>query len=159
MKSNLLHDVLQDGDYAAFRDELAARFEAEVRHAKWRRRGVWLANAASITLVAAILFFPRAGSKQIVHETVTETVPTIHTAKLAPEQILVTTSTPFAIVETHPSEMLPLTTQPATEIQFITDTELLDLFPDHPTALFANNGSKRFIFIDPEDARKFMLFN
>jgi hypothetical protein len=35
----------------------------------------------------------------------------------------------------------------------------LRFFPKHPTGLMAAHGEKRFIFIDPADAKHFMSSN
>jgi hypothetical protein len=57
----------------------------------------------------------------------------------------------------HPSHPTPVIAQaPASKVQYITDDELLALFPDTPVALGTVNGKKTLIFPRPGDEARFI---
>lgn len=159
MKPELLNDVLTEGDYSAFRDKLREDFQAEVGSRPHRRR-ILLAMAASIALLAVILFYPRSHQSQTVAQTpaLHKSIPTFETSHLKPEEIIRTSFTRFATIETRSAEMVTITTSP-NHIEMLDDAELLALFPDHPIGLIAGSAGRRFVFVNPDDARRYMSSN
>jgi hypothetical protein len=159
MKPNLLDAVIQDGNYSAFHDELRARFIGEARRARRRRMTAWLAMAASITLVGFIVSFSHPSRNPAVSQVAKETVPTIRTTALKPEEILVTMPSVLAALDTHSFTAATFSTTRNIDVQSLTDADLLALFPEHPAGLIAAHGKKRFIFLDSADAGQFLSSN
>src|ERR1043165_3386419 len=106
MKPELLNDVLSEGEYSAFRDKLAGDFRAEVRSRSHRRK-IFLAMAALIALLAAILFYPRSHQSQTVAQAVPlrKATPTFETSRLKLEEIISAHFTALTTIETQPAEM------------------------------------------------------
>jgi hypothetical protein len=159
MKPNLLDDVIQDGDYSAFRDELRARFIGEARRARRRRTTAWLAMAASIALLGFVVFFSRPHRNSAVVQGAKETVATIRTTTLKPEEMLATTTSVLVALDTRSFTASTFSTTRNVDVQSLTDADLLALFPEHPAGLIAAHGEKRFLFLDPADTKRFMSSN
>jgi hypothetical protein len=162
MKTNLLNDVISEGDYADFRVELEQRFRAEVSRRKWKRHSVWLAIAASVALIAVISFPKRPEIVTLTTETIMPpraVVPTIITAKMNAKDVLVTSTEAVPVLRTQPLIADVITTDHSRTLRSISDEELLKLFPEQATGLFAAQGGKRFVFLDPDDAKRFMISN
>lgn len=159
MKPELLNDVLSEGDYSAFRDKLAGDFRAEVRSRSHRRK-IFLAMAASIAFLAAILFYPRSHQSQTVAQALPlrKATPTFETSGLKPEEIISARFTALTTIETQPAEITTIVTSP-NSIGTLNDAELLALFPDHPIGLISASAGRRFVFVNPDDARLYMSSN
>jgi hypothetical protein len=162
MKTDLLNDLMNEGDYADFRVELEKQFRAEVSRRKWKRHSVWLAIAASVALIAVISFPRRTeiatqATQMIVPPRAV--VPTIITAKMNANDVLETSTAGVPVLATQPLIANVITTDHSRTLQSISDEELLKLFPEHATGLLAAQGGKRFVFLDPADAKRFMSSN
>jgi hypothetical protein len=162
MKTNLLNNVICEGDFADFRADLAQQFRGEVRRRKWKRQSAWVAIAAAIALVA-FLNFQKQPQTQVVTRPVIaprDVVPTITTSMMKADEILVTAKEMVPMIRTQPlTAGAMVMTDHSKTWPSISDDELLDLFPKKPTGLMASRGEKRFIFLDPNDARRFMSSN
>jgi hypothetical protein len=162
MKTNLLNDVVCEGDFADFRADLAKQFRAEVRRRKWKRQSAWLALAAAIALAALLNFQKQPQIQVVTRSTVTprDVVPTITTSMMKIDELLITAREPVPIIRTQPlTAGIIVMTDHSRAWPSISDDELLNLFPKQPTGLMAARGEKRFIFLDPKDARRFMSSN
>ena len=160
MKPELLNDVLSEGDYSAFRDKLAGDFRAEVRSRSHRRK-IFLAMAASIALLAAILFYPRSHQSQTVAQALPlhkATTSTFETSRLKPEEIISARFTSLTTIETQLGEMTTIATSP-NPIGTLNDAELLALFPDHPIGIVSGSNGRKFVFVNPDDAQRYMSSN
>ena len=162
MKTDLLNDVMNEGGYADFRVELEQQFRTEVSRRKWKRHSVWLAIAASVALIA-VISFPKRGeiATQATQTSVPPraVVPTIFTAKMNANDVLVTSAETVLVLRTQPLIADVITTDHSRTLRSISDEELLKMFPEHATGLFAARGGKRFVFLDPDDAKRFMISN
>src|SRR4051812_34478328 len=125
MKTNLLKDVLNEGDYAEFREGLRREAEAAARRKRMARTTRWLALAACVALLVGISFFPRRSQQIAIVPTKTSTVSILKTKPLRPEQILVTRATSDLVIATDQSR----------HVRSISDNELLALFPNHPVGI------------------------
>lgn len=161
MKPNLLNDVLKEGDYARFRESLAVRIEAEARRKRMQRRSIWLALAASITVLFIISARVKTEPPQIARRVEIPAADSqFRTHPIDPEQILTTQSfAPGVAFETRSAPQFVFATDPSRGIDSISDSELLDLFPNCPTGLLAVHGRMSLVFLDPEDAATFMSAN
>ena len=159
MKTDLLNDIVNEGSYADFRGELEKKFRARVRHQKWKRRSAWMAIAASIALVG-LLNLPKR-EDQVVETIVPppDVVPTIVTSQMKVDNLLVSAKEPFPEIRTHTFTASVMATDQSKKFPSISDDELLRLFAKRPTGLLAAHGEKRFIFLDPADAKRFTASN
>ena len=162
MKTILLHDVLAEGDYREFQENLVAKVLAEARRKRLQRNFMRFAIAASI-VIGAFLIWQRpqptvpATSRSVATKSIT---PTIYTVPLAAEKILLTRPTNIAIVTSAGAADIEIATDSARRLHLISDSELLNLFPERPTGLVAvSQTAKRFLFLDPADAKAFMSSN
>ena len=152
MKSTtLLNDILTEGDYAEFRETVAARVQSEARRKRVASSSQWLALAAAVAIAVSSFFVaPKKKLQPAVAKAAPEAAYVLRTTALAESQILVTRAVSIAEITTDHSKMLPS----------ISDAELLELFPHHATALAAiGRAPKQFFFINPKDAAKFMASN
>src|SRR4051812_9341218 len=110
MKPNLLQDILNEGNYPAFREDLLVQVASAARRKRLARISRHLALAACLALVAGILFAPRplqtARSTPIAVNPATS-VPILQTIPLRPSQILETHSTPNLVFSTDQAHRLP----------------------------------------------------
>ncbi|HEY6229344.1 MAG TPA: hypothetical protein VI282_19655 [Verrucomicrobiae bacterium] len=159
MKPELLNDVLSEGEYSAFRDKLAGDFRAEVRSRSHRRK-IFLAMAASIAFLAAILFYPRSHQSQTVAQALPlhKATSTFETSRLKPEEIVSARFTALTTIETQPPEMVIITTF-SNHTEMVNDAELLALFPDHPIGIVSGSNGRKFVFVNPDDAQRYMSSN
>ena len=159
MKPDLLSDVLSEGDYSKFRDQLRVDFRAKVGRRR-HHRTILLAIAASIALIAVVLFHPRSHPSQLAAQAprIPEGTKTFKTSPLKAEEIIRTSFASVATIGTHPAEQVTITTS-RNEIEIINDAELFALFPNHPIGWVAGASGRQFVFIDPADARRFMSSN
>jgi hypothetical protein len=161
MKTNLLYDVICEGDFADFRADLAQQFRADVRRRKWKRQSAWVAIAAALALVA-LLNFPEQPQIQIVKRPTVaprDVVPTITTEMMKIDEILITPKETVPMIRTQPLTSGIMVTDRSKAWLSISDEELFDLFPKKPTGLMAARGKKRFLFLDPRDTQRFMSSN
>jgi hypothetical protein len=151
MKPNLLNDILCEGSYAGFREELLQRIEAEARRKRLRRASRWLAAAAAIVILFAL---NRAPEPQ---ESVAFAVP-----RPAPNPVLIGT-VPLKtsqILETHPTPEFVMVTDRSRKFPSLSDSELLALFPKKPVGLASTvDGKRQFFFVNRADKRRFMSSN
>jgi len=159
MKADLLNDVVHEGSYADFRAGLEKKFRARVRRNKWKRNSAWVAIAASIALVV-VLNLPKREKSMV--ETIVpppDVVPTIMTSTMKIDNLLLSATEPFPEIRTHAFTASVIVTDQTKKFPSISDDELLRLFPKRPTGLLAAHGEKRFIFLDPADAKRFTARN
>jgi hypothetical protein len=152
MNPNLLQDILNEGNYPAFRENLLREVASAARRRRLARLTRHLALAACLVLAAGILFAPRPlqTSRSTPVAATGTSVPILHTVPLRPSQIL----------ETHSSPNLVFTTDQSHRLPSISDDELLALFPRHSRGLAATaQGAKRFFFLDPADVKTFSSSN
>jgi hypothetical protein len=162
MKTNLLNDVVSEGDFADFRADLAGQFRANIRRRKWRRPSAWVAIAAAIALVALLNFQkpPQIRVVTIPPVATRDVVPTITTSMMKIDELLVTAKEPVSTIRTQPLALGILVITDHSKVwPSISDDELLNLFPKNPTGLMAAWGEKRFIFLNPADSKRFMSSN
>jgi len=146
--TTLLNDILAEGDYADFREALAARIQAEARRKRFAHTSRWLALAACVAI--ALSLFRSTPPKAVQVTRVSEPAYVLHTSALAENQILAT----------HSAAVIELATDHSQIIPSISDSELLNLFPNHATALASiGHAPKRFFFINPKDAAAFTASN
>jgi hypothetical protein len=149
MKPNLLDDVLHEGAYTGFREELLRKVEVEARRKRFARGARWIALAAGI----AILFvLPKAPSPVPVVgvRMVADNPIVIRTAPLKISQVLESRAIPNLVIETDHTQLAAP----------ISDSELLALFPKKPVGLASTvTGARRLLFLNPADERRFMSSN
>lgn len=158
MKPNLLTDILREGSYPQFRDDLSARFRAEVRRRRHRKMTVFVitAMAASIALIAMLILPLRRSDFREASKK--ESVPTIRSAPLQAEQVLSTTPMFVESVESR-ATVITFKTTSNPELESIDDAQLLAIFHDYPTGLFKMDTGERLVFVNPEDTKRFMSSN
>jgi hypothetical protein len=162
MKSNLLHDVVYEGDYADFRAQLEQRFCTEVRRRNWKRYSAWVSVAATIALIAMLAFRRQPPVTNVATQKFVaprDAVPTITTSMMKFNDLVISRKDPVPVIRTQPLAAEVIATDRSRSLPSVSDDELLRLFPRHPTGLMAAHGEKRLIFLDPADAKRFMSSN
>jgi len=153
MKPNLFNDVLTEGSYAGFREELLEQIETEARRKRFTRASRWLAAAAAIAMLFVLNRTPepeRTNSATIHHVAPKPNPTVISTIPLQASQILQTRPTPEFMMTTDQSRRFPS----------LSDSELLALFPKKPIGLASTvDGKRHFFFLDRADQRRFMSSN
>jgi hypothetical protein len=43
--------------------------------------------------------------------------------------------------------------------EMVNDAELLALFPDHPIGIVSGSNGRKFVFVNPDDAQRYMSSN
>jgi hypothetical protein len=116
--------------------------------------------AASIAFLAAILFYPRSHQSQTVAQALPlrKATPTFETSRLKPEEIVSARFTALTTIETQPPEMVIITTS-SNHTEMLNDAELLALFPDHPIGIVSGSNGRKFVFVNPDDAQRYMSSN
>jgi hypothetical protein len=164
-KERLLHEVLCDESYAAFRQALYQRTRAELRHQGWaNRRYSLLALAASVALLISW------GAWQLLRPPIVKqgapVLTIVRSVPLAPGQ-LVTTLGPHSSSAGSQSSIITFVTRVgAIEVihtapfQFmaekISDAQLVDLFKGHALVLAPkDHAGKQLVFLDPNDQAEF----
>ena len=160
MKSNLLNEVICEGDYDDFRAQLERQFCAEVRHRNWKRMSAWVGLAAALALIAMLAFQQRPVTKVVTQKVPAppDAVPTI-TTSMKFDDLLISPKNPVPVIRTQPLKVDVIATDHSRSLPSVSDDELLRLFSKHPTGLMAAHGEKRLIFLDPADAKRFMSSN
>jgi hypothetical protein len=164
-KQHLLRDTIEDEDYQQFRARLKQRLLADFRHRKGPRHTAWLlALAACLAMSLTVLLLqrhePAGSSKPVAITTV------IRTIRLAPDHRIKSVSAPaFLVVSTKPNSpifspgasfAIVRTTATFGNSLYLSDEELLALFPDKPVGLVSTpEHTRRLVFINPEDARAY----
>ena len=158
MKPNLLTDILQEGSYPQFRDDLSAQFRAEVRRRRHRKIAVFAitAMAASIAIVAMLILSPKRSDLRQASKK--ESVPTIRSTPLPAEQVLSTAPMFVEAVENR-ATVLTFKTTSNPDLESIDDSQLLAIFHNYPTGLFQVDAGERLVFVNPEDTKRFMSSN
>jgi hypothetical protein len=163
--TSLLQDVLAENDFPEFRESLAARIEAEARRKRVVRHARWLAMAACIALLGTLTFMnhnPKAPQQQVVAapEPVAPNASWLRTVPLPAGQILVTKSLGSAELSSASIPNLAFATDHAKTLPSISDSELLELFPNRARAIASTgHGARQFFFLNPADARAFTASN
>jgi hypothetical protein len=158
MKPNPLHDILNEGDLPAFREDILHQVTRAARKRRIALLAQRLSLAACLAIALGILFMRRPHSQKstsaptsIAAEAPASAVPILRTVPLRPSQILETHFNPKLVV---------ITTDQGHHLQSISDDELLALFPRHSRGLASTwQGLKRFFFLDAADAKTFTSSN
>lgn len=146
----LLTEILNEGDFANFRGDLAVKVRRAARLNRWRYTRKWLALAACVAFLPFVVFRQEPAPQNIskAGRTAPSRVPYLANIPLKPAQILITRPVK--------SEML-ISTDHSRSFPAISDDELFALFPKSPTVLVEN--STRLIFLNPEDSKRFLTSN
>jgi hypothetical protein len=158
MKPNLLTDILQEGNFPEFRDDLSAKFRAEVRRRRHRKMAVFAitALAASIAIVAMLVFPPKRSDLRQASKK--ESVPTIRSTPLPVDQVLRTAPMFVEAVESR-AIVVTFKTTSNPNLESIDDSQLLAIFHNYPAGLFQMDAGEELIFLNPEDTKRFMSSN
>jgi hypothetical protein len=156
MKPNLLNDILHEGSYPEFRDELCVLFRSQARRRQYQKLMMVTLLAASIVIVATLLFLAGPRNSRVALRN--EHVPTIRSAPLLAEQLLVTKPTQVDVIESR-ATVMTFTTRANLDLQSIDDSQLLALFLDRPAGLVQTSTGEHLVFIDRADREKFMGSN
>lgn len=145
----LLTDILNEGDYADFREQAAARVRRAARLNRWRHARKWIALAACVAFLPAMLL-DKDAPPAVAVSAAKKTAAPVHyltSRPLKPEQILTSRPISGIVVATDHTKKFPA----------ISDNELLALFPNSPAVLAGN--STRLLFLDPRDSKRFFSSN
>ena len=161
-KQQLLRDTLENADYQQFRARLRQRVLVDYRHRTASRRPAWfLALAACLAVSLIVLRLQRPDPAQPSHPTVFAGV--IRTVPLQPDQrlnsvastaVLVTTTNPNS-PPSSPSAPFSIvrTIETAPNLLYLSDQELLALFPGKPVGLISTlDHTRLLVFVNPDDA-------
>jgi hypothetical protein len=161
-KQRLLRDTIEDADYQQFRARLRRRVLADYRHRTASRNPAWLlALAACLAVILTVLLLPRPNAPQSSRTKALAGV--IRTVPLHPDQRLRSfVSTTLLVTTTNPdspdfSSRAPFsivrTTESTTNLLYLTDQELLAVFPGKPVGLVSTADQNRLlVFANPDDA-------
>ena len=165
-KEHLLNEVLADKDYASFRRTLYSQGLAHLRRRRFECWGRQLLALAACGLIAAGLLFvlgPHAAAPRVA----TVLGEVVHSVPLTADQVVTDTGSEVEVVRTQladlspgrersPYELVRTTNEPG-DLEFISDGQLLELFPGQSLALVATSeGGKRLCFIDPKARALFL---
>jgi len=145
-KEKLLRDVIAEGDYKQFREELLRSTTREFRRAHRKHSGkTWLALAAMIAFMAVLgaQFFSR-NQKQSAASIPNKSQNMASHPESAHMEIV--TSTPLAdsaVIRTVPSQALVVRTR--ISLPEISDAQLLAMFKDQGAGFVEGEGGRRFV--------------
>jgi hypothetical protein len=158
-KDRLLHDVLHDEGYAAFRAGLFDDTLTELRRQRAAGRRHRLLALAACLAAAAGLYSLLAPPTQLESHP-TSTVSVVRTVPLA-EAHIVTTATMTPSAMTAQAKVVFVTTAAASfevvqtaeqTMQVLTDQQLLDLFNGQPVALVTiSPGERRLVLLSGDE--------
>jgi len=152
-QERLLHEVLHDENYAAFKAGLFDQMRLELtRQRTIRRRRRWLALAACLPFVAGLflLLTPRTSPVRVP----SSKVVVVRTVPLAKDQIVTSTAMtspsktvqPNVLFVTTAAENVAMVRTSRDAMEILTDAQLLDLFRGQPVALVTiGPGERRLI--------------
>ena len=161
-KQRLLRDTIEDADYQQFRARLRQRVLADYRHRTASRNPAWLlALAACLAVILTVLLLPRPDAPQSSRTKTFAGV--IRTAPLHPDQRiksvlsttpLVTTANPGSPASSSKAPFsIVRTKESTTNLMYLTDQELLAVFPGKPVWLVSTSDQTRLlVFANPDDA-------
>src|SRR5262245_57111050 len=121
MSPELLKEILEEGDYAKFREDMLARALRETRRRRFRVGQKLLAMAAGMALIGGAIWASLSPERSIRKAEVAETkitIPFLRTVPLKPSQTLETRVSPRLVFSTDVQRLQPS----------ISDSELLALF-------------------------------
>ena len=161
-KDQLLNDVLNDKDYAAYRAGLFDDMLAELRrHRSARRRRRLLALAACLPIAAGLYSLLAPPTTPGSHPV--STVGVVRTVALADDQIVTTATRTFPT--TAVQTKVELVTSAAANVEIVqtagqampmlSDQQLLDLFKGQPVALVTiSPGERRLVLMNDGEQPK-----
>ncbi len=124
-QDQLLSEILSGEDLAIFRTRSLASARTAMRSRTRRRRVAKVAIFASLPLVGAVLL--------LVHDKAAQTAKSVPTPAHLP------------LAQSQPAD---------SNVRFISDEELLGLFPDRPVALIGQPGRQQLAFLDEPSLKK-----
>ena len=122
----LLNDIVTGEELADFREASLQRGMAAIRRQRRRQRFVRLGALAAVPIVVAFGIVFSRSPKPALRETA------------------VSNASPVAVSSAQ-TRIAP--------VKFISDDELLALFPDRPVALIGKPGQQQLVFLDPPAKR------
>jgi hypothetical protein len=150
-KEKLLNELIAEGDYQQFREELLASTAKEFRRAHRKSSGkLWLALAACVALTAVLsmqFFSPK--QKQTVASVSTPSQAPLLNPKFAPVEIVTSKPIPDSdVIRTVPSQALIVRTR--ITLPEISDVQLLALFKGQGAGFVEGEGGRRFVVMNPK---------
>lgn len=152
-QERLLHDVLHDEGYAAYRAELCERMLSAVRRERrWRRTRQSLALAACVSFALTLHWIV-----QHRHTSVSPSgrLAVIRTVPLKADQIVTTAGHAAGLtvvqspnIELSSARFDVVRTIVELPTDTLTDEQLLELFKDRPVALVHSGSGKKLFFLD-----------
>jgi hypothetical protein len=137
----LLRDVLTTQEYAKFRADLAQQLRRQLNQRRFNPTMGYLALAASLVFLAVVVLRSPHRSGPLPHQLV-------RTSALDANSLVTTTPQNLIQVETVGLPQIVQTATDAHPISFLTDEQLLSLFPATPIVLVSSSsGHRELVFL------------
>jgi hypothetical protein len=147
-KRKLANDILQDANYAAFRQELEKLGRAEMRRLHRPAVPLWLPMAASAIFVATLLYWaakPERNERPPA-PTADSALTVVRSSPLSFAEIVRSASDQATLLKTRPaSEHEVVRTDTSAKVYELTDSELLALLSDRSGGFVKIGDQKRLV--------------